>query len=97
MVACRGLGLDNAGKDEHQLMQYPTSEELSISKIKVKGFNLGGHQIDCRIWNDYNAKVTLFPPTVNSFLLLLSAFLYNLSVSDLLVGCRLSKRRIWAK
>ncbi|CAO2200852.1 unnamed protein product [Urochloa humidicola] len=38
-------------------MQYPTSEELSISKIKVKGFNLGGHQIDCRIWNDYNAKV----------------------------------------
>ncbi|CAN6222760.1 unnamed protein product [Urochloa humidicola] len=41
-------------------MQYHTSEELSIGKIKFKGFNLGGHQIDCRIWKDYNAKVTLF-------------------------------------
>ncbi|KAK0600928.1 hypothetical protein LWI29_019707 [Acer saccharum] len=38
-------------------MQYSTSEELSIGKIKFKVFDLGGHRIARRVWRDYNAKV----------------------------------------
>lgn len=74
------LGLDNAGKTTllrlmagdhlavHAPTVHPTNDEITVNGLKIKAFDVGGHEQARRIWSDYFGTV--------------DAIVYLLDISD---------------